>query len=230
MAKIMSDPAAEASTGADVARPDEPAFEETGVKRVLAGWDARAVAAIALCFSTYQLVIAAYAPLSSLPTRSIHVGFLLALAFLIHPVGRWVDRHRIAWYDALIAAGAFALSLYHLVFEADLIQRAGDPSLADLVVGAVFIVLLFEAARRVLGIALPIICGVFLAYGLLGQYLPGYEASPRGALLGLLYGFFGGFAAGWIFAITRNAAALFSLAVIRRRIQSGLLRRVFDYV
>ena len=36
MAKIMSDPAAEASTGADVARPDEPAFEETGVKRVLA--------------------------------------------------------------------------------------------------------------------------------------------------------------------------------------------------
>jgi len=65
---------------------------------------------------------------------------------------------------------------------------------------------------------------------LLGQYLPGYEASPRGALLGLLYGFFGGFAAGWIFAITRNAAALFSLAVIRRRIQSGLLRRVFDYV
>ena len=35
MAKIMSDPAAEASTGADVARPDEPAFEETGVKRVL---------------------------------------------------------------------------------------------------------------------------------------------------------------------------------------------------
>jgi hypothetical protein len=65
---------------------------------------------------------------------------------------------------------------------------------------------------------------------LLGEYLPGYEASPRGALLGLLYGFFGGFAAGWLFAITRNAAALFSLAVIRRRVQSGLLRRVFDYV
>jgi TRAP transporter 4TM/12TM fusion protein len=176
MTKIVSDPAAEASSGADLARPDEPAFDETGVKRVLAGWDARAVAAIALCFSTYQLVIAAYAPLSSLPTRSIHVGFLLALAFLIHPVARAVDRHRIAWYDALIAAGAFGLSLYHLVFEADLIQRAGDPSLTDLVVGALFIVLLFEAARRVLGLALPIICGIFLAYGIFGQYLPGVLA------------------------------------------------------
>ena len=32
--------------------------------------------------------------------------------------------------------------------------------------------LLFEAARRVLGPALPIICAAFLAYGLFGQYLP----------------------------------------------------------
>ncbi len=34
------------------------------------------------------------------------------------------------------------------------------------------IVLVFEAARRVLGLALPIICAAFLAYGLFGQYLP----------------------------------------------------------
>ena len=65
---------------------------------------------------------------------------------------------------------------------------------------------------------------------LLAQYLPGYEASPRGALLGLLYGLVGGFVLGWTFAVTRNAAALFSLAVIRRRVESRLLRRVFDYV
>src|SRR5689334_2852517 len=162
----------EAELAHALAKPEEAAFDETGVKRVLSGWAARAVATIALWVSAYQLVIAAYAPLSSLPTRSIHVGFLLTLAFLIHPIAGWADRRRIAWYDALTAAVAFALALYHLVFEVQLIQRAGDPSLADLVVGAIFIVLLFEAARRVLGIALPIICGVFLAYGLFGQYLP----------------------------------------------------------
>ncbi|HET9749031.1 MAG TPA: TRAP transporter permease, partial [Casimicrobiaceae bacterium] len=76
------------------------------------------------------------------------------------------------WYDAIIALVAFAIGLYHLVFEAELIQRAGDPSTLDLVVGAVFILMLFDAARRVLGIALPIICATFLAYGILGQYLP----------------------------------------------------------
>jgi hypothetical protein len=65
---------------------------------------------------------------------------------------------------------------------------------------------------------------------LLAQYLPGYEASARGALLGLFYGLLGGFAVGWMLAVTRNAAALFSLAVIRRRVESRTLRRVFDYV
>jgi TRAP transporter 4TM/12TM fusion protein len=35
------------------------------------------------------------------------------------------------------------------------------------------VILTFEAARRILGLALPIVCGLFLLYGLFGQYLPG---------------------------------------------------------
>ncbi len=150
----------------------EAAFEEHGAKRTLTGHAARLVAGIALAFSTFQIVIAAFSPLSSLPTRSIHVGFLVALALLVHPVSRRADRHRIAWYDALLAAIAFGLALYHLIFEADLVVRSGDPTTADLAVGTLFVVLLFDASRRVLGPALPIICGVFLLYGLFGQHLP----------------------------------------------------------
>ena len=150
----------------------EAAFDETGVKRELAGHAQRIVAGIALAFSAYQLAIAAFSPLSSLVTRSLHVGFLLLLAFLIYPISAKSDRRRIAWYDALLAAIAFALAFYHWIFEADLIQRSGEPTTTDLVVGSVAVVLLFEAARRVLGPALPIICGAFLAYGLFGQYLP----------------------------------------------------------
>src|SRR3954453_11851190 len=127
------------------ATPDvaEAAFDETGVKRELTGAAAKVVASVALAFSTYQLIIAGFAPLSSLPTRSIHVGFLLALSFLIHPFGKRSKRNRIDWWDALLAAVGFALALYHLMFEAELIQRSGDPNVADLVVGGVFIVLVF---------------------------------------------------------------------------------------
>lgn len=65
---------------------------------------------------------------------------------------------------------------------------------------------------------------------LLAQFLPGYEATPRGALLGVVYGLIGGFAAGWLLAVTRNAAALLSVALIRRRAESLVMRRVLDYL
>ena len=158
-----SDPALQAS---------DAAFDETGVKRELTGAAWKLVAGVALAFSTYQLIVAAFSPLSSLPTRSLHVGFLLALSFLIYPIGKRANRSKIAWFDLALAALGAALSLYHLVFEADLVQRSGDPTVIDLAVGSIVIVLLFEAARRVLGVALPIVCGTFLAYGLFGQFLP----------------------------------------------------------
>ena len=42
-----------------------------------------------------------------------------------------------------------------------------------MVIGVLTIVLVFEAARRIMGFALPLICALFLLYGLFGQYLPG---------------------------------------------------------
>jgi TRAP transporter 4TM/12TM fusion protein len=42
----------------------------------------------------------------------------------------------------------------------------------DIAVGTAFVILVYEATRRVMGLALPIMCASFLAYGLFGQYLP----------------------------------------------------------
>ena len=80
---------------------------------------------------------------------------------------------RVPMLDWVLALLGFALGLYQWVFESALIQRAGDPTLTDLVVGTTVVILVFEAARRVLGVALPIVCAIFLLYGLFGQYLPG---------------------------------------------------------
>src|SRR5690606_39517175 len=48
-----------------------------------------------------------------------------------------------------------------------------------MIIGIILIVLVFEAGRRVMGIALPTICAIFLAYGLFGEYLPG-DFAHRG--------------------------------------------------
>ena len=147
-------------------------FQEHGTQRKLTGITLKVLVALALCFSTYQLIVAAFHPLSSLVIRSLHVGFLLMIAFILYPISRHSKLHSVAWYDWLLAGAGFALSLYHWIFEADLIQRAGDPTTADMVVGCVMVAMVFEAARRILGLALPIVCATFLAYGAFGQYLP----------------------------------------------------------
>ncbi len=127
----------------------------------------RAVFAVAVAFSTFQVVTAAFSPVSSSVVRAVHVGFLLLMTFLLVPP---LSRRGLGW---LIGGLGFAAGLYHWVFEADLVQRAGDLNAWDMAVGIVSIALVFEAARRVMGIALPLICALFLLYGLFGQYLPG---------------------------------------------------------
>ncbi|WP_434577420.1 TRAP transporter permease [Pseudomonas sp. Z5-35] len=132
---------------------------------------------VALLFSVFQIVTAAFSPVSSIVLRAVHVGFLLWVVFLSYPAyGKQRPWQPLAW--ALSLAGV-ATALYQWVFEADLIQRSGDLTTADTVIGVILIVLVFEAARRVMGIALPIVCGLFLAYGLFGEYLPG-DLAHRG--------------------------------------------------
>ena len=152
--------------------PANEEFHEHGVQRHLTGMPLKVLMAVALLFSVYQLVVAAFNPLSSLVIRSLHVGFLLALTFLLYPISKRVKDGRLPWYDVLLAIVGFGLGLYQWIFEADLIQRAGDPNTADLVAGTIMVVMVFEAVRRILGLALPLVCGSFLLYGLFGQYLP----------------------------------------------------------
>lgn len=137
----------------------------------------RALFYVALLFSIFQIITAAFHPVSSQILRAVHVGFLLLVVFLCFPArGKEQPWQPMAW---LLGLSGMATAFYQWYFEADLIQRSGDLTRSDMVAGLVLIVLVFEAARRVMGIALPLICALFLAYGLFGQYLPG-ELMHRG--------------------------------------------------
>jgi len=124
----------------------------------------------AIAFSTFQLWTAAFSPLPSVVTRALHVGFLLLLTFslLSRRHEGFVSK---AWHWTLAGLG-FGLSFYHWVFHDDLVVRAGEPTLADILVSVAMVVLVFEAGRRTMGIILPIICAAFVSYALLGHLLP----------------------------------------------------------
>lgn len=150
--------------------------EYQGLHASPADWP-RTLFYVALLFSTFQIITAAFHPLSTQVMRAGHVGFLLMLVYLSYPLrGNARPWQPLAWVLALAGMATF---FYQWHFEVDLIQRSGELTNSDMVVGLILIVLVFEAARRVMGIALPVICGLFLAYGLFGNHLPG-ELAHRG--------------------------------------------------
>ena len=158
-----------------VAHPTPTALEEgAAVEHGGLGWgEGRGrglLKVVAIAFSAFQIWTAAYAALPSSVVRSLHVGLLLLLLFGL-TANRQRDGKATAFW-AVLAVVSFAAGLYHWVFYADLIQRAGSPTGADIATGILVVGLVFLAGFRLMGPSLPLICGVFLLYGLFGQYLP----------------------------------------------------------
>ena len=126
---------------------------------------------IGIAFAVFQIAIAAWNILPSQVVRGVHVGFIILMTFgLIGNFTAKTDRARaLAW---LIGSAGFLCGLYQWIFYADLIARDGDPTTMDLVVGTLLIVLIFEGTRRLMGAALPWMCGACIVYWAFGQYLP----------------------------------------------------------
>jgi TRAP transporter 4TM/12TM fusion protein len=134
--------------------------------------EGRILFGIAIAFSTFQLLTAAgLLGLPSQVVRSVHVGFLTLLVFPLLATLRHArpSVRAVAWALGLIGMG---VGLYQFIEYEPLILRAGEPLPIDTIVGVVSLAILFIATYALMGPALPIICGVFLAYCLWGEYLP----------------------------------------------------------
>jgi TRAP transporter 4TM/12TM fusion protein len=159
----------------------------------LGGRDAGGVAgklifAVAVAWSLFQLWYASPLPfeigwgvLNDTEARSLHLGIGLLLAFLCFPLSKR-QRSHIPVYDWVLAlAGAFAGG-YFLLFYAELATRPGIPTLKDVIIASAGIVLLLEATRRAVGLPMTILAILFLAYIMLGRYLPDVVAHKGASL------------------------------------------------
>ena len=151
------------------------------------GFMAKIVSAIAIAFSVFQLYTATFGVLDAQLQRGVHLGFGLALAFLLYPTCRSWSRNEIHPLDLVLAVLGAAAPAYIIYEYQHLVLRAGTVSSLDLVVGVIGILLVIEATRRVVGI--PMVCVVlaFLAYAFAGPYMPGILAH-RGLTLPQLVG------------------------------------------
>nr|WP_188850788.1 TRAP transporter permease [Aureimonas glaciei] len=127
---------------------------------------------IAFVFSVFQIATAAHLwDLPSQIVRAVHVGFLCLLGLPLVAVIKNESRpvRTLFWLLGLIGA---AVAAYQWWEYKALIFRAGSPLPQDTVVGIVALAVIFIATWRIMGAALPIIAGLFLAYCLFGEYLP----------------------------------------------------------
>ena len=128
---------------------------------------------IAVAFSLFQIATAAHlVDFASQVVRAVHVAFLLVLTFPLLALARKRGPAIVALAWAL-AAGGIAVAAYQSWEYTELLLRAGAPNRMDLAMGVISIATVFLAAWWLMGAALPIISGLFLAYCFFGQHLPG---------------------------------------------------------
>jgi len=158
------------------------AATDTGA-RSPAGGVGKLILVTAFCWSVFQLWIASPLPymdvfsswlpvLNNTDTRSIHLAFAVALAFLAYPALKSSPRDRIPIQDWALAAAGITVTMYLSIFAVELGERPGLPTTTDLVIAGIGIVLVLEAARRALGPPLMVIAGIFLAYVFFGHLGP----------------------------------------------------------
>jgi TRAP transporter 4TM/12TM fusion protein len=114
-------------------------------------------------------------------TGYIFMALLTSVALLTLPIKALEgSQTSIPLRDWFFAAISSAFSLYLLVYFDDIfIQRPGDHSNLDYMVGVFAIIMVLEVTRRTMGIFLPLLAVSVVLYGIFGPYLPG-DLAHRG--------------------------------------------------
>lgn len=147
--------------------------------RELKGFGAKIISAILICFTLFQLYTGVFGILDAMLQRSVHLAFGLSLVYLLYPSRKSWSREKMHPVDIILAIVAAAVCMYVFVFYKDLVLRAGRVTTTDMIVGLIAIILVLEAARRVIGWPMVIIAILFIVYALIGPHIPG-KLAHRG--------------------------------------------------
>jgi TRAP transporter 4TM/12TM fusion protein len=162
--------------GHEVRMPEKVAKKSP--RRSLTGPARWLVFSVAVGLACFHLYTAAFGVLSPLYQRSIHLLGLMFIGFLLYRPrpGARGESPGLDWMLglALIAMAVFFLRAF--VPAAVLERGIMGPTEPELWVGMGLVVLILEATRRAVGIPIVLVAMAFLAYGMLGPYLPDFLA------------------------------------------------------
>ena len=147
----------------------DTAAEAQGDRR-LSGWIAKAVTAIAIAYALFHIWTAGFGAFPNLIQRSIHVCFALVLVFFLWSGGTW-GRFRpnvLDWLCVLVAI----ISGIWVWLGYDRFMGRQAATLPDLIIGGALILVIMEAARRVIGLVFTTLAVAAIAYAYFGRWIP----------------------------------------------------------
>lgn len=132
------------------------------------------VSAVAIIWSIFQLYVSYENVFDAIRLRSWHIIFLLIMTFLLYPVTKKenTSRRLPSIWDVVCIILSIASFGYLLANFTTIVRRGGYLLPIDYIFGALGILIIFEAARRVVG-NLAVLALIFLLYNFLGGYIPG---------------------------------------------------------
>nr|WP_221223457.1 TRAP transporter fused permease subunit [Roseococcus suduntuyensis] len=150
--------------------------------RDLSGLAAPMVSAALVALSVFHYWTAGFGIMTEHWHKAIHLAAVLALVFIMFPGGRLFSFGPkiggVPVLDWVLATTIIIATIYLPVIFDELTFRIGMPNDMDMLMGTIMVVLTLEAVRRSMGITLPIIVCVFIAYALWGNLLSGVLAHP----------------------------------------------------
>jgi len=102
----------------------------------------------------------------------LYIFFTALLTFIYYPARKGSPRHRPSAFDLILCVVTLIFTVEYVVNFAERGDRAGSTLWPDVVMGTLAIIVSVEMVRRVLGLVLPILGGVFFIYDLFGNYFP----------------------------------------------------------
>ncbi len=163
-----------------VEKMDDDELENIGQKkkkkrpkrRKLEGKLGLMISTITICMSAYQLYTAIFT-ISPMLQRAYHLGFVLALVFLLYPASNKSPTKRPSILDWGLALLSVAVVSNIILNFQRLAKSGGRGNQMDLMLGVVTVLLVLECARRTVGMVLPSMAVFMIAYGYFGIYVTG---------------------------------------------------------
>lgn len=128
----------------------------------------------AIALSLFQLYTAGISPIAAIYQRSIHLVLIMAMAFAILPCFKSIPKDKTVFriLDVVLVILAFVIGAYIWIEFDNIIERQGDWTRTDMVMGVIALMLVLEATRRAIGLFMSAIAVVFLLYAYFGPYMP----------------------------------------------------------